>query len=74
MASRAEFLKARIERIVKAFTQDDAPELREFISGLQPAEGGAIDDGAYGDPLRDPRPDFIKEEEQGWDSLVVLKR
>lgn len=69
--AKAASLKARIERLKKQFTG----ELEEFPSSISDDRSvPSIDDGAYGDPLRDPRPEFVKEESKGWESLVVLKR
>lgn len=34
-----------------------------------PAPGPTIDDGTYGDPDQDTRPEFVKEAERGWTSL-----
>ena len=32
------------------------------------AENSAIDDGDYGDPHIDKRPDFVKKDDEGWQS------
>lgn len=36
------------------------------FTGHDPA---AIDDGEYGDPARSTRPDWMKEQERGWEPL-----
>lgn len=32
------------------------------------------DDGGYGDPMRDERPDFVKRDERGWQKIASLRR
>jgi hypothetical protein len=60
-------LKRHISRILKAFTKPDTPELLGFVSGVNDySEQGSIDDGSYGDPLRDERPDFVQKDRAGW--------
>ncbi len=61
-------LKQTVKRILSKFTKPDAPELLNFVSGVNDTSAyGAIDDGSYGDPLRDTRPDFVKRDDAGWE-------
>lgn len=60
----AQSVKARIEKILKAF---DTPEMRDQVSGIIYADNGQIDDGDYGDPMKSTKPDFIKKELDGWE-------
>lgn len=49
--------------------------MEPLASGMNDVSAvGAIDDGKYGDPMRDPRPDFVKQEEAGWVSLGTSGR
>lgn len=59
--------QALIKRLLARLHPDemDAP-------GFVFSETRGIDDGSYGDPLRDERPDFIKDDEHGWTSLGRL--
>jgi hypothetical protein len=60
--------KAIIRRILKTFEADD---LQPFVSGVNDADSASIDDGsAYGDIKRDTRPDFVKKDDNGWDSIA----
>ena len=36
--------------------------------------GGAIDDGNYGDPARDDRPEMVRADNEGWVNLQPPKR
>jgi hypothetical protein len=45
---------------------------REYVSGIHSDAADSIDDRAYGDPLADTRPDFVREDERGWRQLVRL--
>lgn len=68
MQTRQQRLNQAINRILAPFRKADAPELLNFVSGVTDASAyGAIDDGAYGDPLRDTRPDFVKKDDRTWD-------
>lgn len=63
-------VKAIIDRILKRFSDPATPDLAQFVSGVNEAgEQGAIDDGRYGDPSRDERPDFIQKDNTGWQDL-----
>ena len=55
-------VQARIERILKAFTREDVPELQQFVSGVNDPHYPGIDDGDYGDPLKDTRPEWVKKD------------
>ena len=61
-------LKARIEQALrKRFNDPAMPELAQFVSGVNDAGGqGGIDDGTYGDPSQDTRPDFITKDNENW--------
>jgi hypothetical protein len=74
--SKAASAKRTIDRILARFHDPATPELAQFVSGVNDAgDKGSIDDGTYGDPLKDTTtPDFIKKDKAGWDSLVTLKR
>ena len=65
---QARINRLRIERILKRFTRDDQPELVNFVSGVNEANSGAIDDGSehYGDIQHDKRPDWVKKDMTGW--------
>jgi hypothetical protein len=68
--TRPDQFKARISAILKRFTDPTNPDLLNFVSGVNDAgDVGAIDDGTYGDPLRDTRPDFVKRDEDGWEKI-----
>ncbi len=68
--TKAQSLKAFTDRILKRFTDPTNPDLLNFVSGVNDAgDVGAIDDGTYGDPLRDTRPDFVIADEKGWVKL-----
>lgn len=64
MQTTAQSLKARIERILKAF---DSDEMRDQVSGIIYADNGQIDDGDYGDPMKSTRPEIVRKELQGWE-------
>lgn len=67
---KADVLKARIDRILKRFTDPTNPDLLNFVSGVNDAGGmGTIDDGSYGDPMRDMTPDFVRRDNDGWVKL-----
>jgi hypothetical protein len=60
-------LKATFDRILKPFRRDDNPDLISFVSGVNDVAAiGAIDDGEYGDPIRDTRPDFVRKDDATW--------
>ena len=60
-------LKVAIDRVLKRFSDPVTPELAQFVSGVNDAGGqGAIDDGNYGDPSQDTRPDFITKDNENW--------
>lgn len=64
-------LEAKAKRILDRFSG----QMADYVSGVIEEPAGFIDDGAnYDDPLRDTRPDFIKKDNAGWESLVILKR
>lgn len=63
------------------FAKPNEPDLMQFASGVVDAPPvGTIDDGNYGDPLRDTRSEYVKslhagEEHDGWSKpLVIFKR
>jgi hypothetical protein len=57
-------LKAFFKRVLKPFQSE---ELKGFVSGVNDVAAiGAIDDGEYGDPLRDTRPDFVRKDDATW--------
>lgn len=66
--------KARIERVLKRFTDPTTPELLNFVSGVNDAGAlGTIDDGIH-DTQQPGTPDVAIKDRHGWNSLVVLKR
>lgn len=72
MATMADSVKARIERMLKArFSGELEPFASHVISA---GHIGAIDDGDYGDPMQDTTPDFVRKDNQGWVSLTTFKR
>lgn len=64
MQTAAQSLKARIEKILKAF---DSDEMRDQVSGIIYADNGQIDDGEYGDPDKSTKPDCVQKELNGWE-------
>ena len=60
-------LKVAIDRVLKRFSDPVTPELSQFISGVNDAGAqGSIDDGNYGDPSQDNRPEHIIKDDTGW--------
>lgn len=55
-----------VARLIDRLAKDNTPEHPGVIMDYG-ARG--IDDGEYGDPHIDTRPDFVKEDEKGWTSL-----
>lgn len=53
------------DRILARWTDDD----KQTPGAVFVSTDGGIDDGRYGDPLRDERPDFIREANAGWQPL-----
>lgn len=66
MPTTAQLVKARIDRLLRRFTDPAQPKLIELISDVVEDTHGRIDDGDYGDPLRDTRPEFVKKDNEGW--------
>lgn len=61
-------MQARINRILQRFSDEQTPELRDYLSDVIPdAQNGIIDDGARYDPHAfADKPDFVKEHLTGW--------
>lgn len=61
-------LRKRVERILKQFAASpELPDYNLFVSGINSGDDlGAIDDGNYGDPMKSKKPDFIRDELNGW--------
>lgn len=57
-----------INRLVARMGED---ERRGAPGVYQTFEAGGIDDGDYGDPERDTRPEIVREDSAGWQSLPV---
>jgi hypothetical protein len=49
----------------KQFPNEDEKAFGVVVHG----QSGSIDDGNYGDPMRDDRPQFVKDDEVGWQRL-----
>lgn len=58
--------KAIIKRILDSFTRKDAPDLLQFVSGVNDASYPGIDDGSYGDPSKSTKPEFVQKDDAGW--------
>lgn len=59
--------QARIERIIKQFTRDDAPDLVQYISGVNTVTVGDIDDGVTYEPAERKRPEWVAKDLHGWE-------
>lgn len=61
--------RATIDRLLASL--NDAERLGNAPPGFQfePADDGAIRDGDYGDPTRNPRPAWMRDQEVGWEPL-----
>lgn len=57
-------LPATIKRLLDRMSDEERRDAPGFVFI---APSASIDDGAYGDPLTDTRPDFIREDERGWE-------
>lgn len=60
-------VQARIERLIKQFTRDDAPDLIQYISGITLPTAGNIDDGAAYEPQERKRPEWVAKDMTGWE-------
>lgn len=62
-------LQATIDRLLRSLT--DAERQGAAPPGFRfDGDGLEIDDGAYGDPDRSLRPDWLREQEHGWHSPI----
>lgn len=70
------FLQALTDRLRRQLEREASalPELAQHPGFVFDNDSGAIDDGRYGDPLRDERPDFIKADTAGWQPFISFKR
>lgn len=59
--------RARIERILKRFQRPDAPDLLQYVSGVNEAPANTIDDGAHYELPERQTPDFVKKDLHGWE-------
>lgn len=59
-----------LERLKEWLTRTEMDEKAFVIPTSR--YGGEIHDGDYGDPHRDTRPDFVKQDSEGWRKLVRL--
>ena len=55
-----------IKRLLKKWADDQIPLGYEGYTALD--QHGAIDSDGYSDPMRDETPDFIKKDDEGWQS------
>ena len=61
---------ARIERLLKRFSDPALPELYNLVSGVNDADDvGRIDDGARYSVDTRSKPDFVAKDDNGWLSL-----
>ncbi len=61
-------LRAVIDRLLAQLNTDEREG--RALPGWQfdAPDSGSISDGEYGDPDRSTRPEWMKEQERGWDS------
>lgn len=65
-------LQAAIDGLLDAWRKADALDAPGMVQqGRNPR---AIDAGEYGDPHQDTRPDFVRQDTDGWVSLTRFKR
>lgn len=58
--------QARIERILKRFQREDAPDLIQYISGVNETPSAVINDGAVYDPQERKTPEWVQRDLTGW--------
>lgn len=61
--------QARIDRILKRFQREDAPELINYVSGVTAPPAASVDDGAQYDPQERTTPDWAQDGLRGWREL-----
>lgn len=65
-------LQALTDRLKRQLERDAAktPELAQYPGFVFGNDDGTIDDGDYGDPLRDTRPEWLRNtEDAGWQPI-----
>ena len=64
-------LAARIERLIARIREASGGDIAP--SHIVEAESGIEDGGQYGDPHRDPRPEFVKEADRGYRPIATWR-
>jgi hypothetical protein len=64
----AERIRATIDRLLRDLNDDERHGTAPVGWQFEAPDDGAIRDGEYGDPTRNTRPEWMKEQERGWES------
>jgi hypothetical protein len=57
-----------IDRLLRDLNDDERHGTAPAGWQFEAPDDGAIRDGEYGDPTRNTRPEWMKEQERGWES------